>query len=166
MFGAAYKYMNKYVFMIIFISLFFNNFRMVNQPSRPDDIHQGTWKFYKSIAEQVYEDAPQEFGYYTFTTDQFGYSSQYAMHYMNRQYKNKDGIPFEKKETTYLLVDDPGTNPVINSLTWRLYDVKISSQMNMRTEITDTYKIEKYILTEEELEEPSNPYMLNSLIFR
>ena len=165
-FAASYKHINKYLFAIIFLSIFFNNFRMVNQPSRPDDIHQGTWKFYKSIAEQVYKDAPPEFGYYTFTTDQFGYSSQYAMHYMNRQFKNKVGIPFEKKKTTYLLIDDPGTHPAISSLTWRLYDVKISSEMSMRTDITDTYKIEKYILTEEELKEPSNPYMLNSLIFR
>ena len=166
MFAASYKHINKYLFTIIFLSIFFNNFRMVNQPSGPDIVYPGSWKFYKSIAEQVYKDAPEKFGYYTFTTDQYRYSSQYAMHHMNRQYDNKEGIPYEKMATTYLLIDDSGTHVAINNMSWRLYDVKITKDPDALTQITESYKVEKYILSEEELKEPSNPYMLNSLIFR
>ncbi|MDA1317484.1 MAG: hypothetical protein O3B87_05735 [bacterium] len=166
-FASTHKYINKKVFMIIFIMVFINNFRTLYPPRSADTIPQGSWKFFQSIAEKVYKDAPAEFGYYTYTTDQFGYSSQYAMHQEGRQHNDKSGFPFEKKQTTYLLIDDPGDHPSTNHIDWRLYDVRIDSKPKNEIEIPNSiYRVEKYILNKKQLQEPSNPYMLNSLIFR
>ena len=124
------------------------------------------WSFYEKVAETVYKDAPPEFGYYIYTQDQFGYSTRHAMNYVPRKYPDKNGVPFEKRKYTYLLVDDNGEHKLTNHNDWQKYDIKIERKPDSVQKFTKAYSVETYILTPEELAIPSNPDLIHTLIFR
>lgn len=165
--ASSHKYIGKKLFLSIVTIILLSNINMLYKKNVHD--HEGVgggWKFFHSIAKEVVEDAPSEFGYYVFTTDLFGYSSQYALHYEDRKNVDKTGFPYQKKPTTYLLIDDPGNHHAVNSVDWKLYDVRIKKKPDEIRQFSPTFFLHKYTLSPEEVEIPSNPNMLNSLIFR
>ena len=165
--ASSHTYIGKKFFIVIMTIILLSNINLLFRKNVHD--HEGTgggWKFFHSVAKDVLADAPSEFGYYVFTTDLYGYSSQYAIHYEDRKAKNKTGFSYQKKPTTYLLVDDPGDHHAVNSVDWKRYDVRIAKETDDVTQVAPTFFIQKYFLTPEEAAEPSNPNMLNSLIFR
>jgi len=164
--ASSHKYIGKKLFLGIMAVILISNINMLFRKHVHDQQSTGGWKFFHQVAEKVFKDAPVEFGYYIFTTDLFGYSSQYAMHYEDRKDDRKIGSPYTKKPVTYLLVDDPGDHPSVNAIDWKLYDVRINAEPVIKTQISNTYNIQKFDLSGKDLTEPSNPYMLNSLIFR
>lgn len=165
--ASSHKIIGKKIFFIIISIVIANNINLLYQKHiKEKNLATGGWNFFHSVAQTVFKDAPSKFGYYIFTTDLFGYSSQYAMHYEDRKNTQKTSFPYEKKMTTYLLVDDPGNNSVVNSIDWKLYDVKIDKDPDKVHQKAPTFFIQKYQLSPEEINIPSNPNMLNSLIFR
>lgn len=124
------------------------------------------WKFYEKAAEHVYKDATSPFGYYIYTTDQYGYTTRYAMNYLARKYPEKNAYAFAKREETYLMIDDPGDHKYTNHKGWREYDVKIIDKPVSKTQLSKTYWIEKYSLTKEDQAIESNPNLIQNLIFR
>lgn len=165
-FAAGYKYVNKKFFALIVVLILLNNIRPLYWQAKAYPQAQGSWRFFRQSAEQAFDMASEkEFGYYVYTTDQFGYSTRYAVHYLNRK-KNNLAAADEKKPITILFIDDPGDSGSSNSVDWKKYDVKISGAPDELIEISDSYKLEKYNLNEEEIQVKSNPDMLNSIIFR
>lgn len=165
--ASSHKYIGKKLFLVIVTIILLSNINILFRKNVHD--HEGVgggWKFFHSIAKEVVADAPSEFGYYVFTTDLYGYSSQYALHYEDRKNADKTGFSYQKKQTTYLLVDDPGDHHAVNSIDWKLYDVRIEKEADELKQVAPTFFIQKYILSPEEVEAASNPNMLNSLIFR
>lgn len=166
MFAASYKSIHKYAFLLLFVILLANNIQVLYWKTVDANINQGYWSFYKGVAEKVFEKAPSEFGYYVYTTDQFGYSTRYAMKYFNQHRDDTNAVSDQKRETTFLLIDDPGNNAASNSRDWKLYDVRIAETPTEVEQISESYRIERYVLSTESQQIESNPYMLNSIIFR
>ncbi len=156
----------KFTFLALFLFVQMNEriAPMLRMSSIPVD--PSSWRFYQMVAEGVYADAPHEFGYYIYTNDQYGYSTRYAMNYVGRINEEKKAYPFAKKSTTYLLIDDPGDHKYTNNRGWKKYDVKIDKKLVKKSQISKTYWIEKYQLSDEEQKIESNPNLIQNLIFR
>ena len=88
------------------------------------------------------------------------------MNYVQRLNPEKKAYPYEKKAVTYLLIDDPGDHRYTNHKGWRQFDVKIQKKPVKRIQLSKNYWIEKYELTQEEIAVPSNPNLIQNLIFR
>lgn len=124
----------------------------------------GLWNFYKVQAEDIFKDAPSEFGWFVYTADQYGYSSKYAMHYL--QQKNiKKGFSYEKKPTTYLILQD-GSNQYINSADWKKDRIKITRTPDKEFTYQNGSTIERYNLTKEEQEIQVDSSLIQDLMFR
>lgn len=164
-FAAGHKNLEKLFLIISALILLSNVYATYKKVSKmhPED---GTWRFFRTAAEKIYAEAPTEFGYYVYSTDLYGYSSRYAMNYMSRKSTDKTGIPFVKKQHTYLLIDDPGDNHATNNRDWKEYDIRISQNPQEKISMKDSYWIEHYDLSEEELKIESNPNLIQTIIFR
>lgn len=135
-----------------------------------------TWKFNYLVAEKVFNGNEKEFGYYIFTPDLYGYSPRYAMNYLQRNTKDKISNPFNKKAVTYLLIAPPpeyGKDPNsiwyqknINSDKWKDSDVRINRKADDVIKFDNGFIIEKYNLSQDEIEIQSNQFLIQSIFFR
>lgn len=169
-FSSTYMFFSKRWFMVIFLLFIFFNFRWeINNGGFKPAAYFGkdgsSWQFHYGTAEKVFNDAPAEFGYYIFTADQFGYSSRYAMNYAQTKYNDKKAYPYEKKPVTYLFIFK-SDNPTISDDWWKENKVMIKKQPSQVFKYSDVFRIEKYELTPEELETPSDQDLIHTLIFR
>lgn len=175
------SYANKYFFYSIFILIYFLNLKIAFEDISsysPDSLKQdvSTWKFNKLIAEKVFEESEDEFGYFIFTPDLYGYSPKYAMDFYQKKYKEKNVYSYQKKKVTYLLIAPPpeyGKDPEsiwyqknTNSSLWRRNDIKIEKEPDSITIFTNGFTIEKYKLLEEEIKVEPNPYLIKDIFFR
>ncbi len=168
-FAAIRKFMFKPVFYIIFAIIYIS----ILYPLVLKTVSfQGyfakdnsSWKFRRLAAERIYKDAPAEFGYYIFTADQFGYPSRYAMNFVQNKYPDKKAVPYEKRKTTYLLID-PSTLSFYNEDSWTKGDIKIDKKPAEVFKFATNFIVRKYHLTDEEIKVPSNPDLIHTLIFR
>lgn len=180
-FCSAVRTINKYLFYTTFVLIFAFNFRVnVNEilNYNPDYLTHGesSWLFNYNVAKSVYNDAKGDFGYFIFTPDLYGYYPRYAMNYTQKQYPNTKAYPFEKRTLTYLLIAPPpyyGKDPNsvwyqknTNSGNWKSSDIKITKVPENSTAYSNGFIIEKYLLNKEEIKVSSNPYLINTLIFR
>lgn len=125
-----------------------------------------SWAFNKLVADTVYKDAEGEFGYFIYTPNRWVYNQWYSLYFMQRSYPNKIAYPFSKKSLTYLIfVDVPaGTfDPISNG--WKITDLKINKDPAKIIRIRE-FEIQKYNLSEDEINLEINPYLLRSTFFR
>lgn len=126
----------------------------------------GSWVFNDTVAKKVFADAPSKFGYYVFSPDEFGYSPQYAMHYEQRLHPQKTADAYQKDTVTYLLLE-PGIKGDLNAGTWwTTHRVGITKDAVRGQQFGNGFRIEKYMLTDEEVKVPSDPNIVHTLIFR
>lgn len=170
-FAGFANYLPKKLFILIYAPLFIWNMYIGLSYIREfkSDVTQrgkNSWAFNKYVADNVYKDAKGDFGYFIFTPERWIYQQWYALKFVQREYPGKISYPFTKQKITYLMVvDSPKdhTDPV--SMGWRISDLKIKSTPTEIKNI-DIVQIQKYLLTEEEIKVPVNPYLLNSTFFR
>jgi hypothetical protein len=125
-----------------------------------------SWAYNKLLAEYIYRDAGEDFGYYIFTPDRWIYNQEYALEYFQQKYPQKKSYASSKKRLTYLIVvDPPRDRPDIDPVGWRITDIGIKreSENVKRIDVTTIYK---YYLTDEEIAIPHNPYLMDSTFFR
>jgi hypothetical protein len=168
-FSSTYYFVNKRLFYVIFLifAIFnFNHEYKVNYKTASYFGSDGSsWQFNYQAAKKIFEDAPQEFGYYIFTADQFGYSNRYAMNFAQSQYKNKKAFPYEKRGITYLLIS-PSDNPTISDDWWKEQKVMITKKPDAVFKYKTGFRIEKYHLSPEDLKIPSDQNLIHNLHFR
>ncbi|MCR4326594.1 MAG: hypothetical protein NUV52_02990, partial [Candidatus Roizmanbacteria bacterium] len=134
---------------------------------KPGSSNPSSWLFYKMRAEKIYQHAPADFGYFIFTPDQFGYSERYAMHYMQKKYPQGKGEENIKKTTVYLMIAPPPSDrPFFNHTWWQAERVKITKKPVETWSDGYGFRTERYKLTPEEQQIPSDSTLINSLIFR
>ena len=154
--------------VLIFFVIFnlFTNYKNSFKPASYFGSDNSSWKFNDKAAKLIYNDAPSEFGYYIFTDDQFGYPSRYAMNFEQYQIKNKKAFPYEKKSVTYLLIF-PSGNPTISDGWWKKEKVKINKKPDeVFTFKNSNFRIEKYNLSTDEVNDKSDDTLIHTLIFR
>lgn len=125
-----------------------------------------SWQFHLNMATKVFNDAPEEFGYFIFAPDIYGYQDKYAMSYAERLY-NKKAFKFEKKQTTYVLMEPiPKSAFFLDAAWWIKEKLKIKGEPVKTIQLGLGYKIQKYELTKEELQAPSEITPSDWLYFR
>lgn len=171
LYAGFINYLPKRIFFLIFIPLlFWNMFIGISYIKNfsIDVTYRGknSWAFNKLIADTIFEDAESDFGYFIFTRDRWVYQSWYALDFVQRGYSQKKAYPFVKQKLTYLIVvDSQKDRPDPVSQGWRITDLKITSEP-VEVNNIDLVQIQKYYLTEQEINSPVNPYLLNSTFFR
>lgn len=154
------------VFLLIIYPLLFLNLRnLYIHNSDFFKLNSGLWQFYNNQARTIFTDAGKEFGWYVYSADQYGYSPKYAMHYVQRNSFDKQGIPFEKKQTTYFIIS-PSTNRYTNEADWKKDKIKLTRTPNRIFKFQEGSYVEKYFLSTEELQVPSSSDLIQDLIFR
>lgn len=171
LFTGFINFLPKKIFFLIFISLlawnyyiagvYIKNFNLdVNKRS------VNSWAFNKNMAETVYKDADQNFGYYIYTPYLWVYNQWYALSFVQREFPNVTAYPFTKQNLTYLIIVDVNSglfNTDANG--WKITHIKINKEPESTKQL-DVIDIQKYRLSNEETKIPANPYLLNSTFFR
>ncbi len=124
------------------------------------------WSFYSKLANDIFKNTDQEFGYYVFTTDQFGYQAKYAMNYYSKNLFRKTQLN-KKAPITYLIIGrNDYKNPFANEEFWQKEQVRIDRVADDSWEYQSGYKVLRYNLSEEELLIESDPNLIEGLHFR
>lgn len=168
--SSSYLFIRKEIFLIIFIFvLFFNSMAAKNSLdafSVTTGSGTGSWEFNHQLAQAVFKNAPSEFGYFSFTADEFGYGPRYAMVFTNKEYPKNYALANTKKRVTYVIMA-PTENGINNNREWWIKNkVKINKAPESVVNYANGFKVEKFVLTNEEIRIPSDPNLLNGLFFR
>ena len=120
-----------------------------------------SWIVNKEVAEYIYLDASEDFGYYVFSTSNYGYSKRYAMSYIDSTGLNPEtGTACTKKHLTYLIYNPTDKNSVTDPVFWKNSEVNIKVKPVWAKINISGIEIEKYELTPSEIKMPSDPYLL------
>lgn len=171
---------NRIIFYAAFILIYVINLQAgINDVNNynPNPLEQdvSTWKFNKLVAEKVFSGSENEFGYFIFTPDLYGYSPRYALNFYQKN-KNKKVYPYQKKEVTYLIITPPpvyGKDPNsvwyqknTNRNLWKSNDIRIAKEPESTVLFENGFVIEKYRLSDEETKVEPNPYLIKDIFFR
>ncbi len=151
-FVTSKKYKELFVF-IFFVIFAINLQTAINDTQASNEFmgkNQDSWKFLFSLSSKVFEKKDDNFGYFVYSPDVLGYEPKYAMLYAAKLY-NKSIYRSVKKPITYLIIaPSPSWNPYMKDEWWRKYQVRISSEPVETIAFDNGYKIEKFLLTDEE----------------
>ncbi|MCR4329722.1 MAG: glycosyltransferase family 39 protein [Candidatus Roizmanbacteria bacterium] len=159
------KFQRILFYSILGIGTCFIQFRLLQGAKMQTDA--SSWIFQEKVAQSLFKDAPNEFGYYVFTPDLFGYSPRYAIMYENKLFPNKRAFAFEKKRITYLVIAPPPSDRLfLDGVWWKNNQVKINKKPTKVFTYKNGFRVEKYVLTQKEQSQNSDPNLIQSLIFR
>jgi hypothetical protein len=170
--ASSYKLLNKYVsaIVIVFVFIFLLQHAQTYAFSRVPAAagkDGGSWLFNYNMAEKVFDQGDSSFGYYIFSPDQYGYSLRYAMNYAQKKHPEVQVAAYEKKDITYLLISPPGgDNKSIGGQWWKENKVNIKRAPDKVIPFESGFIIEQYKLRKDEQTIPSDPNLIDSLIFR
>lgn len=168
--ASSYLLIRKEVVAVIFILILSFNLlsakTAISQFLAETGNATNSWKFNLQVAKTVFKAAPAEFGYYTFTADEFGYGPQYAMVFENKEFPEKNAKLNTKEQVTFVIMA-PTENGANNNREWWVKNkVRIDNVPERVTDYPNGYKVEKFILTDQEIKVPSDPNLINGLFFR
>lgn len=127
-----------------------------------------TWRSNQEVALWTFENCgldKNEFGYFAYTADLYGYSLKYAMDYEQRFYQTKSVLN-EKKEITCLLMGPNVAENPEGQMNWKRSDVRLEKEPVLKKQFGNGIVVEKYELDKKEREVASNPNMIRGLEFR
>ncbi len=129
--------------------------------------NSSSWLLNKNIAEYVINDSDgQSFGYYVYSPDEFGYPIKYALNYSLKE-SSTEGVLCEKHPITYLIYyPTPEVGAKTDPEYWKDTRVNISKSPDNEKIFGEGVLVEKYTLTEEEIQLESDPNLICDLHFR
>jgi hypothetical protein len=166
------KFVSKKFFYLLVGYVLVLNYYSQLQSQKPYWLSVGkdssSWQFNLNLAKTIFIDAQNDFGYFIFTPDLFNYSPRYAMNYYQKNFSfDKKSYPFEKKQTTYLIIaPPPDEKPWLNGKWWKENQVGIRKKPVKIFHYDNGYLVEKYILTDEEIKIPADPNLIKDIHFR
>jgi len=169
--GSIYQRIDKRIFVISFTILMFF---MIKNGIHTENVWQNdlsgkdtsSWKVNKEVADYIYQNTHQDFGYYVYSPDVFGYSIKYAMSYdsLNGEYSEKGDL-CTKEATTYLIYEPTLASSHTDPVFWKTASVSIKKKP-IATKMIQGIKIEKYKLGPKRVKHPSDPTMVCDLQWR
>lgn len=161
----------KKVFLVFFFLLYIlNTMSAINETQLSKAIigkDIDSWQFLYKVAQKVYTSNDKSFGYFVYSPDVIAYGEKYAMSYAGKQYKSIDAHYFKKKPVTYLVVaPPPPDNPFMKDDWWRINLVKINDKPQSEVHFPNGYKIQRFLLTDEQTKIPFDPGIDPGLSFR
>ena len=124
------------------------------------------WQFLSTVMAKPFEGAESEFGYYLYTPDIYAYEQKYAMLYQTKRHPEKTVFRYEKKPVTYLVIAPAVNTGELLFADWKRDRVKIRRPANQEFMMAGGYRVEKYLLTPEELAEPGDSTLNDWIYFR
>lgn len=170
-FCSLYNSLNKKIFLVFFTGLFLVNMyigisAVLNFNLDVNKRGPHSWAFNLQLAKNVYSDAHQDFGYFTFSPDRYAYQQRYAFVFAKKFYHKINSYSSTKKPLTYLIEVDPAPDRQdINSINWRISDIKLERKPD-QTFRWDFIQVEKYFLKSDEIKIKPNPYLLDNVFLR
>lgn len=114
--------------------------------------HFESWKFLTKVVDTAYGSTDNSFGVFVYTPDIVGYGPKYAATYYKKT-SPKDSSYFEKKPVTYLLIEPPPADrPGISVDWWKENKLRLTKKPVKVVSFPNGYKVEKYTLTKEEID--------------
>ncbi len=167
------KFYPKLAFFIVIFYLALNikpltsNLSFLTQDKKTEAFSDySSWRFISQVAQTVFEDSKGEFGYFAYTPDLYSYTPRYAMEYWNQFYSNR-AQNFEKKPLTYLLLAPaPQDKPWLDGAWWVKNQVNIKKEPEKVVHFNNGFRIEKYLLSEKEIQVTADPNLIQSSHFR
>jgi len=108
-----------------------------------------TWQSTKTAAEWMYQNCGNNFGYFVYTPDMYGYPLRYAMQYVGKSFKNSGSLN-SKLETVCLLMGKNVAENPYGRENWLSGDVKIIKKPVLVKDWGNGMRAEKYLLDERE----------------
>lgn len=168
--SSSYLLIRKEIFLIIFLCVLWFNFvpakNQINNFSTYTGNSAASWKFNYGVAKAIFGNINSDFGYFVFTPDEQGYGPRYALTYANKQYSSIGIFPNVKKHITYIIMSPPKSGGDNDRIWWIKNRVRINKAPESLIEYKNGYRVEKYLLTDEEIKIPSDPNLPNNLFFR
>lgn len=170
LFSSMYIYQKK-LFIILFLSVItynlYSGIDYINSLTNQIGKSQNSWQFQKQVAQKVFSAPEDNFGYAIYTPDYYGYSPKYAYSYVKKITPAKNTAFNQKEPITYLVVEPPPLNrPDIDPQFWIKEKLKITSKPSEVYTFENGFRIEKYELTQKELEIPPDPTVNEWIHFR
>ena len=160
----------KEIFATIFLFVLYFNLvpaqNKVNAFPAESGSSAASWKFNYQLAKTVFQDANSDFGFYVLTPDEWGYGPRYALVYAGKAYSGKTAEPNTKKHITYVIMAPPINGMNNNGQWWIKNRVRIDKAPESVINYVNEYRVEKFILTNDEIKIPSDPNLVNGLFFR
>ncbi len=127
---------------------------------------QESWLFMKNAAVKMYSTKDNNFGYFVYSPDSVAYREKYAIKYASKN-SSKKSYYFQKKPITYVFIaPPPRDNPYMSEDWWIKNELHIKASPSAQINFENGYKIDKFILTEEEIKIPIEPNIDPGLTFR
>jgi hypothetical protein len=127
------------------------------------------WMFQTQIAETIFQDASDKsFGYFIFTPDIYAYESKFVMKYYElKKYPQTAVSIYEKRPLTYIIVAPvPKERPDILASEWKKVRVGLKRDPDEVFTLPAGYTIEKYFLSPDEVQLPTDPNINDWIHFR
>lgn len=130
--------------------------------------HENSWKFQSSLAQTIFKDAKgHEFGFFIYSPDIFAYQSKYPFVFAQKQNPQTKMNIYTRKPLTYLvLAPAPLNKPWMTGDWWKANKVGIRKPANKTIPFENGYVIERYDLTEKDLQIPSDQNLNDWIYFR
>jgi hypothetical protein len=165
---ASSKYKN--IGIILFFIVYGINLFSINQHVRiytqNQKISDESWLTYHEVAQALYQQADNEFGYFIYTPDTLAYGAKYAVMYQSRQSKKKT-YSFKKMPVTYVVIaPPPKNNPLMSANWWKQEKLHLTKNPDKVLNFASGYTIERYTLTPEEIAVPADSQIDPGIFFR
>jgi len=149
-------------FLVIFAFNFYTAIKDTREAKNFIGKNPDSWKFLFNLSKKVYQQPEKTFGYFVFSPDAFGYQPRYAMIYTASLF-NKQVLSFEKRPITYIIA---APHPFMKDRWWKENQVNIIGEPELTIPFENGYKIEKYLLSDEQIKIPFDPAINPGIHFR
>lgn len=158
------------IFLVFFFYVYLSNFvftlNYLSQSRSFFGKDKNSWNFLLNMSRKVYESGDKEFGYFVYSPDVFAYEPRYAMLYAGTLYDARAEF-FQKKPVTYLVIaPPPPDNPYMEDEWWRINQIKINKKPESTVKYDNGFKVERYLLNEQEIKVPFDSNLNPGLHFR
>lgn len=169
--GSNIQKVRKIYKMFLLLSLIYWTVANINYNKNIKKIigtSENSWIYQSKVAKTVFEQKDKEFGFFIFSPDILAYQSKAAMNYYINKNPNIKVAIYQKRPITYLIIAPPPPNqPWLNEKGWKKLKVKLVKQSEWTKTIPPVgYKVEKYLLTKEDLKISPDPNINDWVYFR
>lgn len=170
-FASLVKYFDRRIFSILLLLVVLQySFlwgREVILQSQDSGQRFDSWKFQKRVTDLIVADGETEFGYFAYAPDIYAYGPKYSLSYMKQQHPELQIYPFEKKHVTYVMSEPvPVGRKDLSPREWIKTQFGIYATPVFTYTFPNGYKLEKYVLSDEEQAVPISSSLDTGVFFR
>ncbi|MGH7203993.1 MAG: hypothetical protein ACREHC_06115 [Candidatus Levyibacteriota bacterium] len=158
-----------YLIAIIIIFQIVSSVMYIKGTYKNINFDSSSWQFQHNIALRVFSSSENSFGYFIYAPDVYGYKQNYAFMYTKQFFPNKNVTLFKKQRITYVIVEPiPGNRQDLASdyLLWKKHKAAFRGNLLSTFTYPNGYRIEKYRLTDKEIDAPIDSTLLDIIHFR